>query len=80
MYLESRNCKKWNQDLLAVDFCKKQQLGMTPKPRKQDVGGWLIEVGNSTVSEQVQGGEENELGFGQVGSGDTHGDLGRNIQ
>lgn len=51
---------------------------MAPKHKKQDGGGWFSEVGNSRASEQVLGGEENELGIRHVESKDTHGYLGRN--
>lgn len=63
-----------------MGFCKKQELEMAPKHKKQDGGGWSTEVGNSIASEQVLGGEENELGIRHVESEDTHGYLGRNTE
>ena len=37
---------------------------MAPKHRKRDGGRWSTKGGNSIESEQILGGEENELDFG----------------
>lgn len=44
---------------------------MAPKHRKRDGGRWSTKGGNSIESEQILGGEENELDFGHVGFEDT---------